>query len=329
VDSIAAFGQANFAVTDRLTLTGGLRYTRDKRSGVSDTSTVGTSYAPTSIPFHYDVKVKDDNLSYLASISYKLADDVLAYASYSTGYKGSGLNLNAAVSAGTPLVLAPEKVKNWELGLKSQFLDRRVTLNLSAFSTDLAGLQANIVPTNGNRSYLANVGDVRSRGVEFDALVRLSDTLTISGNGSYNDATYKRYANAPCPVGVSGVCDLTGRPLFQAPKWVGNGTIDYHVDLPNGTRPYALAQISYRSSTFGTADAGPYSRIDGYMLANLRAGAAFAKGRYDLSAWINNVFDKEYFQNLTTTAIVGTSPFAYAGQLGNPRTAGATLRVVF
>ncbi len=329
VDSIAAFGQANYAVTDRLTLTGGLRYTRDKRSGVSDTSTVGTPYAATSIPFHYDVKVKDDNLSYLASISYKLADDVLAYASYSTGYKGSGLNLNAAVSAGTPLVLAPEKVKNWELGLKSQLLDRRVTLNLSAFSTDLSGLQANIVPTNGNRSYLANVGDVRSRGVEFDALVRLNDTLTISGNGSYNDATYKRYANAPCPVGVSGVCDLTGRPLFQAPKWVGNGTIDYHVDLPNGTRPYALAQISYRSSTFGTADAGPYSRIDGYVLANLRVGAAFAKGRYDLSAWISNVFDKEYFQNLTTTAIVGTSPFAYAGQLGTPRTAGATLRVVF
>jgi iron complex outermembrane receptor protein len=92
---------------------------------------------------------------------------------------------------------------------------------------------------------------------------------------------------------------------------------------------YALAQISYRSGTFGTADAGPYSRIDGYALANFRVGAAFGKGRYDLSAWINNAFDKEYFQNLTTTAIVGTSPFAYAGQLGTPRTAGATLRVVF
>jgi iron complex outermembrane receptor protein len=329
VDSLAAFGQANFAVTDRLTLTGGLRYTRDKRWGVSDTSTVGTPYGPTSIPFHYNVSVKDDNLSYLASVSYKLAEDALAYGSYSTGYKGSGLNLNAAVSVGTPLVLAPEKVKNWELGLKSQLLDRRVTLNLSAFSTDLSGLQANIVPTNGNRSYLANVGDVRSRGVEVDASVRVTDNLTISGNGSYNDATYKRYANAPCPVGVTGVCDLTGRPLFQAPKWVGNGTVDYHVELANGARPYALAQVSYRSSTYGTADAGPYSRIDSYTLANLRLGASFARGRYDLSAWINNVFGKAYFQNLTTTAIVGASPFAYAGQLGTPRTAGATLRVVF
>lgn len=329
VDSVAVFGQANYEVTDRLTLTGGIRYTHDKRWGKSDTSFVGTPYAATSIPFHYDVSVKDDNVSYLASASYKLAKDVLAYASYSTGYKGSGMNLNSAVSAGTPLVLSPEKVKNWELGLKSQFFDRRVTLNLSAYSTDLTGLQANIVPSNGNRSYLANVGNVRSRGVEIDASVRATDNLTFSGNGSYNDAHYTSYKNAPCPVGVTGVCDLTGRPLFQAPKWVANGTVDYHVELSDGTRPYALAQVSYRSSTFGTADAGPYSRIEAYTLANFRVGAVFAKGRYDLSAWINNAFDKKYFQNLSTTAIVGTSPFAYAGQLGAPRTAGATLRVNF
>ena len=237
------------------------------------------------------------------------------------GTKAPAWNLNAAVSAGTPLVLAPEKVRNWELGLKSQFFDRRLTLNLSAFSTDLSGLQANIVPTNGNRSYLANVGDVRSRGVEADASLNATDNLTISANGSYNDATYTRYANAPCPVGVTGTCDLTGRPLFQAPKWVGNATIDYHVELPSGVRPYALAQVSYRSSVFGTADDGPYSRIPGYALANFRLGASLGKGRYDLSAWVNNAFDKKYFQNLSTTAIVGTSPFAYAGQLGTPRIA--------
>jgi iron complex outermembrane receptor protein len=324
---VALFGQANFSVTDRLTLTGGIRYTHDRRWGVSDTSTVGTPYAATSIPFHYNVSVTDDNVSYLASASYKLAENILAYASYSTGYKGSGLNLNAAVSAGTPLVLAPEKVGNWEVGLKSQLFDRRLTLNLSAFWTDLSGLQANIVPSNGNRSYLANVGDVRSRGVEIDAALRATDRLTISANGSYDDAVYTQYNNAPCPVGVTGTCNLTGQPLYQAPKWVGNATVDYHLELPSGVRPYALAQYSYRSSVFGTVDDGPYSRIPGYGLANFRIGAAFGKGRYDLSIWINNAFDKQYFQNLSTVSIVGASAFAYAGQLGTPRTVGATLRV--
>ncbi|WCM28101.1 TonB-dependent receptor [Sphingomonas sp. QA11] len=329
VDSVAAFGQANYSITDRLTLTAGIRYTHDKRWGRSDTSLVGTPNPATSIPFHYNVSVTGDNVSYLASIAYKITPDILVYGSYSTGYKGSGLNLNSAVSAGTPLVLEPEKVRNWELGLKSQLFDRRLTLNISAFSTDLSGLQANIVPTNGNRSYLANVGDVRSRGVEVDASLKLTNNLTIDGNGSYNDAKYKSYANAPCPVGVTGVCDLTGKPLFQAPKWVANASIDYHIQLAGGVRPYAIAQYSYRSSTFGTADAGPYSRIDPYSLVNLRLGASFRDGRYDLSAWLNNAFDKKYFQNLSTTAIVGTSPFAYAGQLGTPRTAGATFRVNF
>ncbi len=325
VDSIAAFGQANFELTDRLILTGGIRYTHDKRDGVSDTSTIGTPYAATSIPFHYDVSVKGNNLSYLASASYKLSDDVLAYVSYSTGYKGAGLNLNAAVSAGTPLVLTPEKVRNWEAGLKQQYLDRRLTLNLSAFSTNLTGLQANVVPSNGNRSYLANVGDVRSRGFEAEGVLEATEALTLRLNGSYNDATYKDYRNAPCPVGVTGVCDLTGKRLYQAPKWVANGAIEYHATLASGVQPYALAQYAYRSSVFGVVDDGPYSRIPSYGLANFRVGAAF--GRYDLAAWVENAFDKTYYQNLSTTAIVGAAPFAYAGQLGTPRTYGATLRI--
>ncbi|WP_315760258.1 TonB-dependent receptor [Sphingomonas sp. Y38-1Y] len=325
--SVAAFGQANWDITPTLTLTGGIRYTRDKRWGTSVTSTRGTPYAATSIPFAYDVEVADDNVSYLLSAAWKVAPDILAYGSYSTGYKGSGLNLNSAVSAGTPLVLAPEKVRNWEAGLKTQWFDRRLTFNLSGFWTELEGLQANVVPTNGNRSYLANVGDVRSRGVEVDATLDLGQGLSIIANGSYNDARYTDYRNAPCPVGVTGVCDLTGQRLFQAPEWVGNAIVDQRFDLGNGTVPYVIGQVSYRSEVFGVVDAGPYTVIPGYALVNLRAGATFGKGRYDVSAWINNLTGKVYFQNLSTTSIIGAAPFAYAGQLGAPRTIGATLRL--
>jgi iron complex outermembrane receptor protein len=192
----------------------------------------------------------------------------------------------------------------------------------------LSGLQANVVPSNGNRSYLANVGDVRARGIEADGSWRVNGNLTIDANGSYNDATYSAYHNAPCPVGVTGICDLTGKPLYQAPKWIANATIDYHVAL-GALKPYVIAQYSYRSSTFGTVDDGPYSVIDAYGLFNFRVGTSFGKGRFDASVWINNALDKKYFQNLSTTAIVGASPFAFAGQLGTPRTAGVTLRASF
>jgi iron complex outermembrane receptor protein len=251
------------------------------------------------------------------------------YASYSTGYKGSGLNLNSAISPGTPLVLAPEKVRNWEAGIKSELFDKLLTFNLSAFWTELSGLQANIVPTNGNRSYLANVGDVRSRGIEVDANWRVTPELTLTANGSFNEAIYTSYPNAPCPVGVTGVCNLTGRPLWQAPKWIANAIVDYERALSDKVDGYAVAQLSYRSWTYGAADDGPYSRIPGYAVANLRAGVKFQQGKYDLSVWASNLFDKRYYQNLGTSQIVGASAFAYAGQLGTPRTWGATLRASF
>ena len=329
VDSVAAFGQADYEVTDRLTLTAGARYTHDRRWGISNTSNNGAPYAATSLPFHYDVTVSGDNLSYLVSGSYRITRDVLAYVSYSTGYKGAGLNLNAAVTAGTPLVLQPEKVRDWEVGLKQQFWGRRLTLNLDGFWTDLSGLQANIYPSNGARSYLANVGDVRSRGAEFDGVFKPDAHLTVSASGAFNEAVYASYPNGPCPVGVSGVCNLTGSPLYEAPKWTANASVDYRFSPVRGAAPYVLAQYAYRSSAYGTVDDGPYGVIPAYGLANFRLGATFADGRYDLSAWVNNAFGARYFQNLATNSIVGAASFAFAGQPGVPRTAGVTLRASF
>jgi iron complex outermembrane receptor protein len=328
VDSLAAFGQANYKLTNTVTLTGGVRYTHDKREGVSDTSTVGTPLASTSVPFHYDVTVKGNNVSWLGSLSWKPTQNLLAYASASTGYKGAGLNLNSAVSAGTPLVLRPEKVHDYEIGLKQQLFDQRLTLNIAGYWTLLHGLQANIYPLNGTKSYLTNVGNVRARGIEADAVWQATDRLTLTANGAFNDARYTSYHNAPCPVGGGSVCDLTGARVYQSPKWTGNAIVDYRFGEIHGASPYFIGRYAYRSSMSGTVDDGPYGRIPGYGLVSFRIGATFADGRYDASVWIENAFDKTYYQNLNAASITGASTYGYAGQLGTPRTAGATLRVV-
>jgi iron complex outermembrane recepter protein len=225
----ALFGHANFQVTDRFILTAGARYTKDRKDGITNTSTRGTPYVPTSIPFNYDVEVEGDNVSYLLSASYKLTPDNLVYGSYSTGYKAPGLNLNAAVSEGSSLILDSEEVENWEVGTKNTFLNGHTTLNLNLFRTKLEGLQANIaIP--GRRSYLANVGDVRS--VQNDAL----------------------------------------------------------------------------------------TEIPGYALVNARVGAKLGDGRYDVSAWVDNLFDKTYFQSLGATTVVVASAYGIVGRLGALRT---------
>jgi iron complex outermembrane receptor protein len=327
-DSAAVFGQANFKLTDKLTLTGGLRYTHDKRHGETATSNYLTPYAATSIPFNYDVTAKGGNWSYLASTTYRLTPGTNLYASYSTGYKAAGLNLNAAVTPGSPLVLQSEKVKDGELGFKSSLYDGRLSLNGNLYWTKLTGLQANIAPPTGAKSYLANVGDIRARGVELDADWRLTDQFNVSATGSYNEASYTDYPNGPCPAGMAAPCDLTGRPVYQAPRWVGNLTARYETDFSDRIRPFALAQYAYRSSVYGTVDDAPYSRIKGYAVVNLRAGARFAE-RYEASVWVNNVFDESYFQTLGSTAIPGAGAWAATGQLGAPRTVGATLRAEF
>jgi len=326
VDSLAGFGQANYKITPTITLTGGVRYTHDKREGVSDTSTTGTPYATTSIPFHYNVSVKGDNVSWLGSLSWKPTSNFLAYASASTGYKGAGLNLNSSTTAGTPLVLKPEKVRNYEIGVKQQLFDRRVTLNIDGYWTELRGLQANIYPINGAKSYLANVGNVRARGIEADAEWRVTNGLTLTTNGSFNDTRYSSYHNAPCPIGGAAVCDLTGHRVYQSPKWIGNAIIDYRFDAGHDITPYFIGRYAYRSSMFGTIDDGPYARIPGYGLASFRVGATFGK-RYDASVWVDNAFDKTYYQNMNALAVVGAGTYGYGGQIGTPRTVGGTLRV--
>jgi iron complex outermembrane receptor protein len=327
VDSIATFGQANFKVTPTITLTGGIRYTHDERDGISNTSTTGTPYTATSIPFHYDVSVKGNNVSWLGSLSWKPTNDFLAYATASTGYKGAGLNLNSSTAAGTPLILQPEKVHSYEIGVKQQLFDRKMTLNLDGYWTLLNGLQANIYPINGAKSYLTNVGNIRARGIEAEADWQIVEGLTLSTNGAFNDTRYSSYHNAPCPVGGPAVCDLTGKRVYQSPKWIGNAVLDYRFETGHDLAPYFVARYAYRSAMFGTIDDGPYSRIPGYGLASFRIGATFGHNRYDASVWIDNAFDKTYYLNMNALAVVGAGTYGYGGMPGAPRTVGGTLRV--
>jgi iron complex outermembrane receptor protein len=330
-DSEAAFAQANYKILDNLTLTGGLRYTYEYKHGTTVTSTMGNPYASTSIPFHDNASVGAGNLSYLASLAYKVTPGVMAYVSYSTGYQAAGLNLNAAPVGTNPIVLQPETVADWEAGVKSAFFHDTLVVNVDLFREQLTGLQANITPIGGGKSYLANVGDIRSQGVEGEADWSPIDGLTLSANGSYDDARYTSYPNAPPPAGEPASVvtqNLTGRPVFQAPKWVANAIARYEWDASARIHPYVQAQYTYRSSVYGDVQDSPGSLIPGYSLVNARVGAKFGD-RYDASLWIANAFNAVYFQTLGAATITGAGTFGFSGELGAPRTFGATLRAEF
>ncbi len=236
--SVAAFGKVNWKVSDRFTVSPGIRINYDKKEGLYDSVVTGTastgarvkvSNDPTSPLFSdpwiaaqrgvqasqfFEVDFSDWNVSYDINLAYEITDDINAYATYARSFKTGGVNLNGVPSLanGLPALevakIDPEKVNHFEAGLKTQLWDRRATFNLSAFYTDIKDFQASVISnisgSNVLRGYLANADKARTKGVEFDLSVQPSERFSAYASGAYTDAKWIKFVDAPCPPELVG-----------------------------------------------------------------------------------------------------------------------------
>ena len=235
--SAAAFGQLTWHATDRLRLQAGGRVNYDRKSGSyvaivttgSGSTTLNSDQRGVLAPQSYQPRFSDWNLSYDFTASYDVAHDILAYATYAHTFKSGGINLsglpldannNPILSAAT---VRPETVDHYELGLKTRFFDRRVTLNLAAFWSDIGDYQATV--TNGQlgvlRGYLANADRVRVRGLELEFSARPTSRLSLYANGAFTDGKYVRFTDAPCPPELSGGATATAANPASSPGTPG------------------------------------------------------------------------------------------------------------
>jgi iron complex outermembrane receptor protein len=364
--SLAAFGQVSWRLSERLRIQPGLRLNYDRKDG-SYLAVVTTGTGSTILnadqrgvlaPQSYQAKFSDWNLSGDFTVAYDVADDVLAYATYAKSFKSGGINLAGLPldAANNPILSAatvkPEKVDHFELGLKSQFLDRRATLNLAAFWTEISDYQATV--TNGQlgvlRGYLANAEKVRVRGVEVDFAVRPSDRLNLYANAAFTDHEYVKFTDAPCPPELSGGpaasaanpaspagtpggfspanCDISGQWLPGISKWAfsyGGEQAWPATLLGQAGELYAGFDGSYRSRFSSNASRSIYTDIAGYSLANVRLGFR-TEGGWNLFGWIRNALDEEYYDVLATQS---GSTGLIVGQPGDPRTYGVTIQARF
>ncbi|MET0239026.1 MAG: TonB-dependent receptor [Sphingobium sp.] len=376
----ALFGQLSYKVTDQLTLQPGLRVNYDNKDGYYNSRVFGKTSAgtPTEVlftgpnatdawivaqrgifaPQSFDAKYSQWNLSYDFTASYEFTPDVLGYATYSHAFKSGGVNLNGVPNntAGVPqtqlATVKPEKVDHFELGLKTQFWDRRATINLTGFWTEIADYQA-IVNDGGTstlRGYLANADKVRVRGFEADFSIRPSERFNAYANGAYTDHEYLRFENAPCPPEYSGgpnapvgalpsnpgvpgaastnVCNISGQWLPGVSKW--SASFGFEANAEAGVfgkegQVYFGYDGSYRSKFSSNASRSIYTDINGYSLSNLRAGFRTSDG-FNVFGWVRNVFDQNYYEQLATAP---SNTGLIAGQPGDPRTYGLTVRAAF
>ncbi|NKJ00547.1 TonB-dependent receptor [Novosphingobium sp. SG707] len=374
--SLAAFSQLSWKVTDRFTIQPGVRLNYDQKKGWYNSvvnNSAGTQIFPSSgtgansllgaqagvlSSQQFPARYSAWNFSYDLTLSYALARDVRAYATYAKTFKSGGVNLNGVPSDanGQPILAAatvkPETVNHFELGFKSQWLDRKVTVNLAAFRTTIDNFQAQV--TNGAlgvlRGYLANAEQVRTQGLEGDFSVRPSDRFSAYLNAALTDAKYRKFTTAPCPPELSGgttvtgtqtpgaagvpgalspaSCDISGQRLPGVSKYALSWGGEYNVPAQlfgKDGEVYVGYDASYRSSWSSNASASIYTWVKGYSLHNFRAGWRQDRG-IDIYGWVRNATGINYVEMLT---VASGNTGLIAANLGDPRTYGATVKFEF
>jgi iron complex outermembrane receptor protein len=180
--SYAVFGQATYRIAEGLSVSAGARQTWDKKS-------VDTT--PAGVPTARHFEDSWNNLSIEAGAEYRIDNRKLLYFRFAEGYRSGGINGGVA-SIATKDAYDPETAKSYEIGAKTEWFDRRLTLNVSAFQSDYEDLQVNVTISNGVRP-IRNAASARIRGVELESIVRPSDRLTITATAGYLDPKYKKF----------------------------------------------------------------------------------------------------------------------------------------
>lgn len=297
VRSLAGFTNAEYQLTDTITLIGGLRYTSDRTSidaltyiGADDPT--GRSHIVTPvIPADALVDRRNDNTtSFRAGINWKPSSNQLVYASISRGFRSGGYSIPFG---GVITTFDPERLTAYEIGSKSRLFDRKLDLNLSAFFYDYKDLQTNVDdPTSPLVPITRNVGGSRTYGVEADVTFRPEPSFLIKLGGSYLDARF-RNTNAIVTTYV-GPVPLNGKRPVNNPKWSGQGMVQKSVDLGSGLELIGSTDARYVGKRFLEATGQIFDRAPAYWVQNARLTLASKEGGWEIAAWGKNIWNKEY-----------------------------------
>ncbi|THD78551.1 MAG: TonB-dependent receptor [Phenylobacterium sp.] len=326
--SYALFGNLTYAVTDRLKLEFGLRY-NDERQVFAQGFTIflpGVGVVPGEPAFaNGPITTKTSSHKFLPKIGvqYQLSDEANLYASYSVGYKSGGENLEggSGESIGAAGLYKPEELDAYEVGLKSRWLDRRLTANFAAFYYKYTGLQVtNIVPPS---SGFVQSADARNYGLEGEVTWKATSNLRIDASATWLHARFHDFHSFDDANPGLGLQNLDGHPVPEAPDVTFNLGADYTIPLETRFLSSLVLRGDVRYSDrvvlrwFGT----PEDSQAAYTLVNLSAKLLSADQKTSLDVFLNNVGDTRYKLYSFYIAPVG----AYFGNYGTPRSWGLRL----
>jgi len=355
--SYAAFGEVTYAITPTTTLTGGIRYTEDKRrfDGTTRPILAGGVLGPvvavaSSNPANE--RLNTSEFTYRVSLRQELTDDISAYASVNRGFKAGTYNLQSPGN----LPALPQYIMAYEVGLKSELFDRRLRLNLAAYHYDLTDFQVRSAALLGNggigTSTLQNAATVKVDGIDLDFEFAATDRLRLFGGatllnsrfdkfggpGAATQAAYSYLAPAICTApetkspGTVGagpatggivVCggDASGNKLPMSPKFAGSFGATYTLPVGETGEVRASGLLNYNSGYYFEPD--NLRKQDDFVLVNASLEYRPTEN-FGIEIWGKNLTKTGYaVQNLST------APIVIVETLGAPRTYGLSLNLDF
>ncbi|ABQ68876.1 TonB-dependent receptor [Rhizorhabdus wittichii RW1] len=322
--STALFAEANFELTDRLTLTTGGRYSWDKKRLAARTAVfaqqLGGGIDPSvtwrsfDSPFdygdfdRYPAGVLRERASWKeptwrASLSYKASPQFFTYFTYSRGYKAGGFN--ELGTSGVPLIQAqlapydPEKADSFELGFKSDLFDRRLQLNIAGFHVTYDDAQRQLLfpftrsdGTSFSEIRFINAAKIEVNGIEAEATLVPTDGLTLRGTLGYQDGKYKSFTS-PTPTARN----LVDVPLNRTPKWQASGSGSYDIPIGGIGRITLFGSVTYQSRSLFNFDLNNPANdayLDARTLFNASIGFTDASDRYSIRLVGQNLTNQLY-----------------------------------
>jgi len=346
----AIFGQSTAHFTDKLRGLLGLRYTLDQLDVFARrvATLAGPGIAPsfdagvynngivTTVPaspnaIAYRNRANSDNLSGKAGLEYDLAHDMMVYGSYARGYKGPAFNVFSNLTQLGAGPIAPETADSYEGGIKTAFLGRRLTLNLAGFYARYHDFQANNpdIVAGVLTMRLTNAGEVSTRGVEVEALLRPARYVTLAGAFAYTDAHVDAFKMPP--GALPGAVVPSGTPLAYAPRVKASLSGEYRLRTHAFADVIVGANSSFQSSEISQVDEFAANRaattIHPYGLLSLHASLLTHDDRYKLTFTLNNVLDQSFAAEIATGGPGGTLRYIIPREAD--RYCGVTFRVNF
>ncbi len=292
----AFFGQVDYDILTNLTLTGGLRYDNDRR-------------VQTNLNSNTVRKARFDRLQPKVTLAWKPGDNKLIYATFGTGFRSGGFN---APNAPVP-VFASETLSNYEAGFKTQFLDRRLTVNGAAFQTDVKNYQFFYLDTASGAQIIDTIGKVRIRGLELELIASLADRLEASVAVGVIDSNIRNSVFA---------ADIGNRAPRTVP-FSTTSSLQYKPSLGGDVEGLARVEWQHFGKKYWGAD--NVAVQNPYDIVNARLGVNF--GQFGVYGFVRNLLNDKYYGEFFQPKYSGLDIFI--GYPGAPRSFGVEMKMSF